>query len=108
MKSQTNQDLIPSGSATPSTNPKESGKQSITIPRTGHKNPWIVVKIRYYEYILPAGYLEAVMAMFSDMEELDDGIIKPVDEERAPSIRFMSQIMYDRARVNSVLTKEVN
>ena len=49
-----------------------------------------------------------MLAIFSDMEELDEGVIKPVDEERAPSVRFMSQIMYDRARVNGVLTKEVD
>ena len=48
------------------------------------------------------------MAMFSDMEEFDEGKIQPIDAERAPSVRFMSQIMYDRARVNGMLTKEVD
>lgn len=81
-------------------------KQS-TTPQKQPKNPWIVLKIKYYKYIAPASQLAAIMDLLSEMEELDDNKIVPMGTAATEmSIAFMSDIEYKRLKANAVLLAE--
>jgi hypothetical protein len=99
------QDSQPSGSAIPSTKPKGSEKQSITSPNMTPLNPWIVIKLKYYEYVLPATFLPMIMEMFQNMEYLDDDKISPIG--RKIGVSFLSDHEYKVYKANWELTKQV-
>ena len=89
---------------------EEVEKPFITTHSSGLvKNPWIVIKFKYYEYVVPSHFMNMVMELFSNMEELEDKKIRPLDNDSGNhvSVKFLSDEAYRRYKANHLLTQEV-